>query len=194
MECFKKKKLKAAFPLLKPLAYIYYFVVCVWVCVRVLPVSMWSTGLNMWSDVRGKLLTLKPLSVLSLREWALHKEQTEFLSVIPDHHLLDSRSNRQWKLWLISEQTKCLDYAIIIPGNSFVFTEISLYLRNISHENCLWVDKWRKWDICFLDTHTLVLSAGHMVFYLCPLYDGGSRSNVQKNEITWVAFRKGAIL
>lgn len=41
----------------------------------VLPVSMWSTELNMWSDVRGKLLTLRPLSVLSLREWALHKNR-----------------------------------------------------------------------------------------------------------------------
>lgn len=38
------------------------------VCVCGLPVSMWSTELNMWSDVRGKLLMLRPLSVLSLRE------------------------------------------------------------------------------------------------------------------------------
>lgn len=27
----------------------------------------------MWSDVRGRLLTLRPLSVLSLREWALQE-------------------------------------------------------------------------------------------------------------------------
>lgn len=36
----------------------------------------------MWSDVRGRLLTLRPLSVLSLREWALqenaHNLITEF--------------------------------------------------------------------------------------------------------------------
>ena len=33
-----------------------------------LPVSMWSMELSMWSEGRGKLLTLRPLSVLWSRE------------------------------------------------------------------------------------------------------------------------------
>lgn len=50
----------------------------------------------MWSDVRGRLLTLRPLSVLSLREWALqenaHKLITEPRSASTNH--IDAK---RWK-------------------------------------------------------------------------------------------------
>lgn len=78
--------------------------VCMWVCVWVVPVSMWSTELNMWSDVRGKLLTLRPLSVLSLREWALHKNRQKH-SFVPDHHLVNSRNEQQKVPCIIMELT-----------------------------------------------------------------------------------------
>lgn len=127
---------------------------------RVLPVSMWSTGLNMWSDVRGKLLTLRPLSVLSLREWALHKKRADnsFCLSIPDRHLLGSSSNHQWKIWITGEQTKHLDYTVIHRGTA-VSTETSS-LRTFAHKYCSRrVDKQKKWDVCFLDRRTLILSS-----------------------------------
>lgn len=138
---------------------------------------MWSTELNMWSDVRGRLLTLRPLSVLSLREWALHKTQS--------HQYLITFWSDLFKLCTINEQQ-----SIVREQHRFLLELVSVKgLFLMKTEPCWQVNKSWNWNF-LMERYTSVLSAGHMVFHLSPLHGGGSRKNMQEKGVIWVTFRE----
>lgn len=152
---------------------------CVPVGLCILPVSMWSTELNMWSDVRGRLLTLRPLSVLSLREWALHKTQSH-------QYLITFCSTAGMTYWNYAQSVNRLNVKyinnLLSENNIVFFTGTCFCQRLIFDENCWQVNKSSNWNF-LMERYTSALSAGHMVFHLSPLHGGGSRKNMQKKEL-----------
>lgn len=145
MVFIKKKKIKSCFATAEtPGLYLLLCCVHVGLCVRVLPVSMWSTELNMWSDVRGKLLTLRPLSVLSLREWALHENRHHY-SFAPDHRLSKQQDwPAETSAWSMNGRNTLCE--LHIRYFTLEQCRFSFCQRNIFHENCWQIDKLSNWN------------------------------------------------